>query len=206
MIAAIESVKGGQSIKRAAEVHGVPRTTLQDCVKGKVHGANSGPQPYLQPAEEKELSCFLTEVAAVGYGRTKKQVKLLAEMVARDKGVLRSTTKNKGGKVSDGWFRRFMNRQKTITLRKGDPTAQVRMEACSPAIITRYFDQLKSKKRTSQAQKRSNTTKELNAPKRVRLDRVEVSGSDSTLKPMNQRERCRVRFVLVTTQEVILLM
>jgi len=141
MIAAIESVKGGQSVKRAAEVHGVLRTTLQDRVKGKViHGVNPGPQPYLQPAEEKELSCFLTEVAAVGYRRTKKQVKLLTEMVARDKGVLRSTSRNKGGKVSDGWFRRFMNRQKTITLQKGDPTAQVQMEACSPAIIT---DQLK---------------------------------------------------------------
>jgi len=89
--------------------------------------------------------------------------------------------------VSDGWFRRFMNRQKTITLQKGDPTAQVWMEACSPAIITRYFDQLKSKKRTSRAQKRSNTTKEPNAPKRVRLDRVEVSGSDSTLKPYESK-------------------
>ena len=44
MIAAIESVKGGQSIKRAAEVHGVPRTTLQDRVKGKVvHDVNPGP-------------------------------------------------------------------------------------------------------------------------------------------------------------------
>lgn len=93
---------GGQSVKQAAELHGVPRTTLQDCVKGKVkHGVNLRPQPYLQPAEEKELSCYLTEVAAVGYGRTKKQVKLQAEMVAKDEGVLRSTTKNKAGKVSD---------------------------------------------------------------------------------------------------------
>jgi len=80
---------GGQSVKRAAEDHGVPRTTLEDRVKGKVvHSVNPGPKPYLQPAEEKELSCFLIEVAAVGYGRTKKQVKLLAEMVARDKGIL----------------------------------------------------------------------------------------------------------------------
>ena len=101
-------------------------------VKGKVmHGVNPGLQPYLQPSEEKELSCFFTEVAAAGYGRTKKQVKFLAEMVAKDKGVLRSTTKNKAGKVSDGWFRQFMQRQKTITLRKG---AQVRKEACSPEI------------------------------------------------------------------------
>ena len=80
-----------------------------------------------------------------------------------------------------------MNRQKTITLRKGDPTAQVRMEACSPAIIIQYFDQLKSKKQTSRAQKRSNTTKEPNAPRQVRLDRVEVSGSDSTLKPYESK-------------------
>ena len=125
MIAAMESVKGGQSVKRAAELHGAPRTTLQDCVKGKV-------------MHEKELSCFLMEVAAVGYGRTKKQVKFLVEMVAKDKGVLRSTTKNKAGKVSDGWFRQFMQRQKTITIRKEDPTAQVRMEACSPEIIMQY--------------------------------------------------------------------
>ena len=70
-----------------------------------MHGVNPGPQPYLQPDEERELSCFLTEVAAVGYGRTKKQVKFLAEMVAKDKGDLQSTPKNKAGKVSDGWFR-----------------------------------------------------------------------------------------------------
>ena len=50
------------------------------------------------------------EVAAVGYGRTKKQVKFLPEMVAKDKGVLRSTSKHKADKVSDGWFRGFMQR------------------------------------------------------------------------------------------------
>ena len=106
MIAAMGSIKGALSVKRAAELHGVPRATLQDRVKGKVmHGVNAGPQPYLQTGEEKELSCFLMEVAAVGYGKIKKQVKFLVEMVAKDKGVLRSTPKNKAGKVSDGWFR-----------------------------------------------------------------------------------------------------
>ena len=36
-----------------------------------------------------------------------------------------------------------MQSQKTITLRRGDPTAQVRMEACSPETIMQYFTQLK---------------------------------------------------------------
>ena len=48
--------------------------------------------------------------------RTKNQAKFLVEMVAKDKGVLRSTTKNKAGKV---WFMQFMQPS------KGDPTANV---------------------------------------------------------------------------------
>ena len=79
---AMESLKGGLSVKRAAELHCVLKTTLQNRVKGKVmHGVNPGPKPYLQQAEEKELSCFLTKVAAVGYGITKKQVKFLLEIL-----------------------------------------------------------------------------------------------------------------------------
>jgi len=76
---------------------GVRRVTLDfQCQK---HGA-----------EEKELSCFPTEVASVGYGRIKKEVKHLAEMVAKDKCVLRLTSKNLSGKISNGWFRQFMQR------------------------------------------------------------------------------------------------
>lgn len=86
MIAAMESIKGEQNIKWAVELHGIPRITLQDHVKGRVtHGVNPGHQPYLQLAQEKELSCFLMEVASVGYGRTKKEVKHLAKMGAKDK-------------------------------------------------------------------------------------------------------------------------
>jgi len=67
------------------------------------------------------------------------------------------------------------------------------MEACSPAIIIKYFDQLNEvleeydlmdcPEQISRAQKHSNTTTKPTAPKRARLDEVEHSGSDSTLKP-----------------------
>lgn len=50
-------------------------------------GLTQGLQPYLQPVKEKELSCFPLE--------QKKQVKFLAEVVAKDKGVIRLTTKNR---------------------------------------------------------------------------------------------------------------
>ena len=64
MINAMEAVKKGSSIKRAAEEYEVPRTTLQD-----------------------------------------------------------------PDKINDDWFRQFLECQPQLTLRKGDHTAAVRMDA-----------------------------------------------------------------------------
>ena len=70
MVAALEAVKKGMTINKAAAQHGVPRTTLQHRVRGKVvYGVNPRPRPYLEPAEEKELSQFLVDVAQAGYGK-----------------------------------------------------------------------------------------------------------------------------------------
>jgi len=56
---AIEAVKSGSTILRAATLHGVPRQTLQDRISGRVHhGINPGPKPYLSPTEEKDLAAF----------------------------------------------------------------------------------------------------------------------------------------------------
>lgn len=80
MLAALEAIRNGTSIKRAALEHGVPRSTLQDRHHRRVvHGTNPGPQPYLDKAEEKEFSDFLVVVGQIGYGKTRRQVKHIAE-------------------------------------------------------------------------------------------------------------------------------
>ena len=75
------------------------------------------------------------DVAKAGY---RKQIVGLAESVACDKGRM-TGMKN----TSDGWFRRFMQRQLQLSLRKGDPTANVRMDCLTmplnhsaPKIVT----------------------------------------------------------------------
>ena len=138
MVAALEAVRGGEPILRVAKMHGIPRSTLQDRIHGRVvHGAKPGPKPYLAADEEEELSMFIVDVAKAGYGKTRKQIKDIVEHVATEKGTLRS------GKVSDGWFRRFMERHPKLSLRKGDATANVRMESLDPETIKQYFDLLK---------------------------------------------------------------
>ena len=50
----------------------------------------------------------------------------------------------KGDKITDGWFNRIMERNDKLSLRKGDSTANVRMESLNKQAITSYFDLLKS--------------------------------------------------------------
>ena len=138
MLAAFEAVKKGLPVRKAATQFGVPRTTLQDRVRGRVvHGKNPGPKPFLVPSEEKELSQFLVDVAQAGYGKTRRQVMTIAESVARDKGILEP-----GRRISRGWFERFMRRQPQLSLRKGDATANVHMDSVNPEAISQYFDLL----------------------------------------------------------------
>ena len=117
----------------------MPRQTLRDRVSGRVtHGTKPGPKPYLSSTEEKELGSFLVDVAKAGYGKSRSQIKRLAEAVANDKGTL------KGKRISDGWFRRFMERQPHLRLRKGDATSNVRMDCLNKETMMEYFDLLKS--------------------------------------------------------------
>ena len=107
----MEAVKKGSSIKRAAEEYAVPRTTLQDRVLGNVeHGKKPGPEPYLNVEEEKDLASFVEVVADIGFGKTKKQIKAMIEKTACDKRLLRKD------RISDGWFRRFLECQPQLTL------------------------------------------------------------------------------------------
>jgi len=118
---ALESIASGKNtIRDAARTYGVPVTPLHNKVIGCVtHGVKPGPVPYLNAVEEKALGTFLKECASVGYGKMRKQVLAIVEGVACDKEVL------KKDKISPGWWRKFLERQDDLTLRKGYNTATV---------------------------------------------------------------------------------
>ena len=54
------AVEEGLSLRKSAELYRVPKSTLYDCVMGRIKfGAKSGPDGYLTPVEEAELLIFL---------------------------------------------------------------------------------------------------------------------------------------------------
>ena len=141
MEAALKSViKDGLSQNRAADLHGVPRSTLKDRLSGRfVHGTNPGPQSYLSSSEELELAAFLVDAAKMDYGRTRRDVKCLVETHLQINGK-----KGENFTVSNGWWDRFLKRHPNLSLRSGDSTADVRMDALSKKNLESYFELLKS--------------------------------------------------------------
>ena len=72
-------------------------------------------------------------VAQAGYVKTRKQIRNIAGRVAVDK------KRRKTLDVSHGWFQRFMQRYPDLSYRKGDPTANVRMNCLNKEVISEYF-------------------------------------------------------------------
>lgn len=140
MVGALNEVKKGKySINRIAYMYGVPRSTLKDRVTGRVkHGTNPGPSPYLNKEEEQKLANHLVHVAKLGYGKTRKQVSMLVEDLAKKKGVLRKN------RISDGWWNKFIKRQSELSLRRADSTAHIRMDSVNKESIQHYYDLLES--------------------------------------------------------------
>ena len=69
------ATKGTLSANKAADLHGVPRSTLKDRLSGCVaHGVKLGPRPYLTAEEEAELSSHLLQASDMGLGKTRQDV------------------------------------------------------------------------------------------------------------------------------------
>ncbi len=125
----------GVSVRHAAERFGVPKSTLQDRVSGRVpFGKRSGPIKFLSDEEEVELVDFLCGCAAVGYPKSKMQVLSLVRSVIEKKGL--------DAKVTDGWWSSFKKRHGQLTLRAAESLSYTRAMSSSPQIISRYFDLL----------------------------------------------------------------
>ena len=154
MTAALDSVLNKHlSGNKAAALHGVPPSTLKDRLSGRVtHGRKPGPKPYLNKQEEKDLTDHLVLAAKVGYGKTRRDVMNLVETYVNSKPLQIEAQKTVNGPsqieakkpvaISNGWWFKFKRRNPLLSLRCGDSTAGVRMNAVNSENID-YFDLLK---------------------------------------------------------------
>ena len=132
---AYEAVKGGQSVRRAAEQFGIPKSTLGDRITGRVKfDSHSGPPRYLSNTEEDELASFICQCAGMGYAKTKKEILAIVQAVL--------ATKGNHVNLSNGWWESFKSRHPYLTLRAVEKLSYSRFVASNSIIINNYFDLL----------------------------------------------------------------
>ena len=102
-----------------------------------MYGVNPGPKQYLTKQEEKQHTDHLVLLAEVGYGKTRRDVMNLVETYMNSQ-----CSQGKNLTISNGWWFKFRKRSLLISLRKGDSTAGVRMDAVNSENINEYFDLL----------------------------------------------------------------
>ena len=120
----------------------------------------------MNETEEKEFADFLIQTLRVGYGRSRRDVTNIVEAVAKQKGLLRKS------KINQSWWREFLKRQDYLSLRRGDNTVHVRMNAINEDTITHYFDLLK---------KTLEENNLINSPERI----YNVDDTGGTLRPQS---------------------
>ncbi len=136
MIQAMRAVdKEGMSVRRAAEMFDVPKSSLHDRITGKIqHGTRAGRAPYLTRKEEDELVIFLLKCADMGYPHTIAQILGLVQQTLEYKGIKET--------VTHGWWQRFCQRHTEISLRTAMPLSMARARATDHNCTEKYYDLL----------------------------------------------------------------
>ena len=140
MEAAMRAVCDGEmGVNQASREYGVPTTTIRDRISERVtHGTPMGARSYLNQHEEETLEDFLLTASSIGFGKTRAHVMMYAEMVAKEKNLLRKNH------ITGRWFDGFCKRHPDLSLLKGDSMGAVRFCCTNSEAIQNYYKLLKT--------------------------------------------------------------
>ncbi|OLN80949.1 hypothetical protein CCHL11_10420, partial [Colletotrichum chlorophyti] len=111
VIQALEAIASGQSVKKAASVWGVPRSTLQYRIRGsQARGIAFSDLQRLPPIQENQLAEWIRIQALIGRPPTHQQLKGIAERMLQVRGDTRPLGRN--------WVQAFIRRNPSIKVQR----------------------------------------------------------------------------------------
>lgn len=134
MLAAFASVNdSGLSVRQAAKLHGVPRSSLQERINGKrgLH-ARWGKAPILSAAQEEKLTRLCIMQADRGTGLCRQDIRKAAAGMVEGEGVFKNPL------PSNKWVHNFARRN-NLSLRTPEATPVYRHKAMSKEKVAAFF-------------------------------------------------------------------
>ena len=135
---AVKYVKEGRGgLRESARLHGVPHETLRRRVVGAVEeGCKPGPSTVLTNEEEERLALYIVEMAEMGFGLTRSNVRSTAYKLAEACGKPHPFHNEMAGKA---WLEGFFRRHPKLTIRKPQPLSYNRAVSANVETINDYF-------------------------------------------------------------------
>ncbi|XP_030834211.1 uncharacterized protein LOC105440922 [Strongylocentrotus purpuratus] len=132
---------GELSIREAATEYGVPKSTLHDKLSHKSpFVSKQGPKPYLTRAEEEVICTWAIQMARIGMGQTKDDIKNVVKQTLDKDGRPNPFPNNKPG---DTWFSGFLKRNPRLSLRTPQAIGKERA-IVTAGTINIWFDEFES--------------------------------------------------------------
>ena len=125
--------------RQAAEVYGIPKSTLADRITGKREPVvgHHGRNPVLTKEEEIDLKNWCIEMAKRGFGQTPEQLKAMVKRILDSSGRKEELFKNNlPGKA---WWYGFVGRHPDIKTAFTEKLELARAIACRPEKVKEWF-------------------------------------------------------------------
>ena len=140
MLGAIEEFRRGSiGLRVIARAWGVPKSTLERRVKGKVVGHEHllGKKTLLSHKQESELEELLLEMARRGFPMKEHDVRDLAYQYAARNGIAGfSAEKQLGGYY---WMKRFLKRHPAVSVKRPEGLSAARACGMNKPVILKWF-------------------------------------------------------------------
>ncbi|KAK6222765.1 transposase [Colletotrichum tabaci] len=132
---ALEAISNGQSIRKAAQQYGVPRTTLQHRLQGTQTRASAfSDLQRLTVSQEAKLAEWVRIQHALGLPPTHQQVKLFAERILHAMGDTQP--------IGRGWMQAFIRRNPSVKVQRSRSIDSRRVNGASTEVIRDWFKHL----------------------------------------------------------------
>ncbi|KAK1852830.1 transposase [Colletotrichum chrysophilum] len=135
VLRALAAIANGTSVKKAAFEHGVPRSTLQNRIRGvQTRDIAFSDLQRLSPTQESHLAEWVRIQAALGLPPTHQQLKDFAERILQIHGDSQPLGKN--------WVQSFIKRNPSVRVQRSRAIDSQRINGASTNVIRQWFKHL----------------------------------------------------------------
>jgi hypothetical protein len=135
LLAALNDVRNGKSVKLASKEWGIPLTTLQNRNQGtRSYTIAAESQQRLSPNQEEDLTKWVLAQEALGSPLTHGQIKQFANRLFKIKGGTQELGKR--------WIEGFLRRNPVLRTKRARNIDSVRVNRATTAVIKDWFTRL----------------------------------------------------------------